>query len=370
MFTKLLILAVLLMCAGTAVADMNVLEGESIQAALINASAGDMITVHDGTYNENILIIVPGLTLRGENATIVAKIQSAPAIQISAASVTIEGLTIEGSWWGIYNACVHRAQIVNCTIQNNRIGVNVKDAKLVRIHNNTIHNSTQEGIYATRCWNMTVSHNQVSNSTGMCGIMMYMGGNHTVYENVVHHNIGQYGGIAIYSSYSNMVADNQAYANSVGLYLRFARDTMVWGNILADEGYSYNSHSTMWNLPLSGGPSNMGGLMSGGNYWGSYTGIDSNGDGIGDTPFDIPGCTDQDMCPLVSPKCGDCDFNGHTSANDVIEAYKGAVDPEYHIQYAWVVDVDSNGYISANDVVEIYRRAVDPNYPLNCVLTT
>jgi hypothetical protein len=38
-----------------------------------------------------------------------------------------------------------------------------------------------------------------------------------------------------------------------------------------------------------------------GNYYDEYTGTDSDGDGIGDTPYDIPGGSNQDLFPLMHP---------------------------------------------------------------------
>ncbi len=38
-----------------------------------------------------------------------------------------------------------------------------------------------------------------------------------------------------------------------------------------------------------------------GNYWNDYEGVDTNGDGVGDTPYKIPGGNNIDWYPLMKP---------------------------------------------------------------------
>src|SRR2546421_11428070 len=48
---------------------IDVMPGQSIQAAIDSASPGDTIVVHPGTYHENVLVNKNNVTLRGSGAS-------------------------------------------------------------------------------------------------------------------------------------------------------------------------------------------------------------------------------------------------------------------------------------------------------------
>ena len=369
MHSKILeVVLVCLLLAGTAAADIEVYDGGSIQAALDNASMYERINVSAGTYIENLHITTP-VRMQGTGVILRAADANKPGVHIAANCTKVSGFDISGASKGIYAMGITDANITGNVVHHNVVNIEVNDVSHTWIAGNAVYEAEDEGIYVLHSERMSVFGNTVYNNAGMAGILAFGCDNITFHTNLIHSNICMYGGITLYWSHYNKVNENQLHNNSVGIYIKESNNNLMWDNIFADGGYSSSTSLNTWCLHEIGhGKNVVGGALQGGNYWSAYTGIDEGGDGFGDAPHDIPGCSDQDMHPLMSPKCGDCDGNGYTSANDVILAYRRAVDPSYEIPHAWVADADGNDYISANDVVEIYRRAVDPTHELHCVL--
>jgi len=104
----------------------------TIQAAIDAASAGDTITVAEGTYSEN-LVVDKALTIQSSGATAATTINAfngnVYVVEITADGVTLDGFTITGMANGGENmAAVITQGVDSCTITNNILTGNYKDA--------------------------------------------------------------------------------------------------------------------------------------------------------------------------------------------------------------------------------------------------
>jgi hypothetical protein len=101
------------------------------------------------------------------------------------------------------------------------------------------------------------------------------------------------------SEYNSIVSNNILLNEEVGVMLDMCEGGGEF-NIIHHNNFLNNKEKQAFEL---GGPINIwdNGYPSGGNYWSDYTGEDNNGDGIGDTPYEIPEGTNEDRYPLMYP---------------------------------------------------------------------
>ncbi len=178
-----------------------------------------------------------------------------------------EGYTLQGA--GIGNG-LNLTDRNNVTIENMRIdgfdmGIYVRNSSNNIISGNRVSDCIQRGIHLYGSSNNnTVSGNTLTNDRGGIGVFL-VSSNNIISGNKIKDNIQN--GIYLYAS-SNLYYGNNFINNTLHVSIGGSYSPDFWDNDIE------------------------------GNYWDNYTGIDSNSDGIGDTPHVIESSI-QDNYPLM-----------------------------------------------------------------------
>ncbi|MCK5040537.1 MAG: right-handed parallel beta-helix repeat-containing protein [Candidatus Aenigmarchaeota archaeon] len=189
----------------------------------------------------------------------------------------IDGTDTTTTTHGIYSnnndTLVH-----NCTIRDWTHGIKYYNANSGHILNNKIYSNTGKGIFLGKS-----SHNKIAYNE--------------IYDN-------EYGLRLEASSNNNNINDNTITLNDNGLSITPSCDNpnLIYNNYFS--GNTINAEDggdTFWNTgTIQPGPNIVGGQNISGNYFSDYNGTDNNGDGFGDTPYNITGTgNNQDNYPLM-----------------------------------------------------------------------
>jgi parallel beta-helix repeat protein len=247
--------------------NLVVIEGKgnytTIQEAIENASDGDTVFVYNGTYYEN-LAIAKSINLKGENkdtTIIIAKDNNVDIISIAQTTIVISGFTLmnASNGNGISITGSSNNIILNCSVSGNKQGIVFTRSNYNTITDCIISNNTGKGINIWGSSNNTINLCEVSNNDYGMYIwnMSY----------VIHEETGT-SPVYYTNSTNNTISGNNFINNA-----KQAFDSSGCNNSWDDDGD--------------------------GNYWDDYTGVDSDGDNIGDTPYLIDGGNSQDNYPLI-----------------------------------------------------------------------
>ncbi|MEM4141075.1 MAG: NosD domain-containing protein [Nitrososphaeria archaeon] len=274
----------------------------TIQAAINSASPGTIIVVRDGFYRENLIIDIDknDLVIKSEHGpknTIICNTgneSDAYIVEIHGDRILFEGFTITNDKDMLANGM--KIVSVNSIIRSNIIspkGVNINTAVVleqcrgVTIENNTLR-ETYHGIVLSRSDNCKIVNNLI---IGMSGYGIYL--EHNNNWNIIEGNdISSCleDGIRLKGGWHTKIVWNVITGcQSSGIRVESPTNEIYLNNFVANNQHvAIQLANTTWNsepLDYIYDLKRYRGCL--GNFWDDYKGVDSNHDGVGDTPYKI-----------------------------------------------------------------------------------
>ena len=182
------------------------------------------------------------------------------------------------------------------TIRGQPSGIRLNERDNVTIKNFviTIDDFAGWSIYLDLCSNCTIVNNTLTSFPESdplsTGITVWGGASNVIVGNRVNDNVC---GITLEGTSNNSVFGNNITGNSRSMRIYASQNNRVYQNNFINNDFEvFVGGSSVSNVFDNGDAM--------GSYWSNYDGTDSDGDGIGDTPYIIDE-NNQDNYPLVNP---------------------------------------------------------------------
>jgi parallel beta-helix repeat protein len=280
-------------------------------------SSGDTIFIYNGTNYGPFNIDKPNINVIGEGADVVTVVYPGsgeirmPNSNGDATGSVLDGIKVVNTDNGIKVGDI--APSSNCIVRNCVFDGITANPKMESSNNTFMNNvflsvggASGICIHGTNC---TFRDNLVLNATGGYSAMDICGEYNIIANNTIQGSIGA--GITLdYDDGNNIITQNNLILNDyAGIELYYAGEgNQIYLNNFIDNGVTVvltdgSIPVTYWNstepITYTYNPTFENYL---GNYWGSdYTGVDGDGDGIGDTSYMVPDGLGYDYHPLVEP---------------------------------------------------------------------
>lgn len=195
-------------------------------------------------------------------------------------------------------------RIENCEIIDNYDGIDIRESFNVTVSNCVSVGNEYDSIHIWGSDNCSLLNNVLSHNRE--GIHIWNSDSNEIYGNHIAYCDH---GIILTFSLNNKISRNVASKNRVGINLceptggNLVFDNYLFNNEVnaLDGGKVIVGRGNSWNVDKVPGSNIIKGRFQGGNYYSDYTGVDVDGDGLGDTPYGIAEGKNVDSHPLAKP---------------------------------------------------------------------